>query len=37
MEQDNQKKRRRNLLIGWSIGILAVVLYFTSIFYGMGK
>lgn len=37
MEQDNQKKRRRNLLVGWSIGILAVALYFISIFYGMGK
>lgn len=37
MEQDNQKQRRKNLLVGWAIGILALILYVTSIFYGLGK
>ncbi len=36
MEQDKQKQRRKNLLVGWTIGILAVILYVVSIFYGSG-
>ena len=36
MEQDNEKRRRNNLLVGWSIGILAVILYVASIYFGMG-
>jgi hypothetical protein len=37
MEQDNQEQRRKNLLVGWTIGILVIILYVTSIFYGVGK
>jgi hypothetical protein len=33
MEQDRQKQRRKNLLVGWSIGIFAVILYVFTIFY----
>ena len=33
MEQDKQKQRRKNLLVGWAIGILAVILYTSTIFY----
>jgi hypothetical protein len=36
MEQDNEKRRRNNLRVGWSIGILAVILYAASIYFGMG-
>jgi hypothetical protein len=36
MEQDEQKQRRKNLLVGWIIGIFALILYVTSIFYGSG-
>lgn len=37
MEQDNEKQRRNNLRVGWSIGILALILYVASIYFGMGK
>ncbi len=33
MEQDKEKQRRKNLLVGWAIGILVVVFYAASIFY----
>jgi hypothetical protein len=33
MDIDKQKRRRKNLLVGWTIGILAVVFYAVSIFY----
>jgi hypothetical protein len=33
MDTDKQKQRRKNLLVGWTIGILAVVFYAVSIFY----
>jgi hypothetical protein len=33
MDNDKDKQRRKNLLVGWSIGLLAVVLYVASIFY----
>jgi hypothetical protein len=33
MEHDKEKQRRKNLLVGWTIGILAVVFYAASIFY----
>jgi hypothetical protein len=33
MENDKDKQRRKNLLVGWTIGILAVVFYAASIFY----
>ena len=36
MDQDNQKLRRKNLLVGWCIGIVAVILYVVAIFYGAG-
>ena len=37
MEQDDQKKRRNNLRVAWSIGIFAVILYVASIYYGVGQ
>ncbi len=33
MEQDKQKQRRKNLIVGWSIGALAVILYAASIYF----
>jgi hypothetical protein len=33
MEHDKEKQRRKNLLVGWTIGILAVIFYAASIFY----
>jgi hypothetical protein len=33
MEQDKQKQRRKNLIVGWTIGILALGLYVVSIFF----
>jgi hypothetical protein len=33
MEQDKQKLRRKNLLVAWSIGILAVALYLAAIYF----
>ncbi len=33
MKHDKEKQRRKNLLVGWTIGILAVVFYAASIFY----
>ena len=33
MEQDKQKLRRKNLIVGWSIGVLAVVLYVVAIYF----
>ena len=37
MKQDNEKQRRNNLRIGWSIGILAVILYAASIYFGLAS
>ena len=33
MEQDQQKLRRKNLLVGWSVGLLAIVLYVVAIYF----
>jgi hypothetical protein len=33
MEQDKQKLRRKNLLVGWSVGILAVALYVAAFYF----
>lgn len=33
VEQDKQKLRRKNLLVAWTIGILAIVLYVTAIYF----
>ena len=33
MKQDKQKIRRKNLLVGWSIGLLAIVLYVVAIYF----
>jgi|GEM_PF-1580075 len=37
MEPDKKKLRRKNLLVGWTIGILVIILYITSYYYGAGK
>jgi hypothetical protein len=36
MQENEQKQRRSNLMVGWAIGILVVILYVTSILYGVG-
>lgn len=36
MKQANNIKRRKNLIVGWSIGILAIVLYVSAIYFGAG-
>jgi len=36
MEKDSEKQRRNNIRVGWSIGILAVILYAASIYFGIG-
>jgi hypothetical protein len=33
MEQDKEKQRRKNLLVGWTIGILAIIFYAASIYF----
>lgn len=33
MEQDKQKQRRKNLVLGWSIGILAIIFYVAAIYF----
>jgi hypothetical protein len=33
MDSDKQKQRRKNLLVGGTIGILVVIIYVTSIFF----
>ncbi len=33
MEQDKQKKHRKNLLVGWTIGILAIIFYVSAIYF----
>ena len=33
MEQDQQKLRRKNLLVGWSVELLAIVLYVVAIYF----
>lgn len=33
MEQDKEKQRRKNLLVGWSIGVLAILLYIAAIYF----
>jgi hypothetical protein len=32
MEQEKQKQRRKNLLVGWTIGILAIIFYVSAIY-----
>jgi hypothetical protein len=33
MEQEKQKQRRKNLLVGWAIGILAITFYVAAIYF----
>jgi len=37
MEPDEKERRRKNLLVGWTIGIIAIILYIVSFYYGAGK
>ncbi len=32
-EQDKRKLKRKNLLVGWGMGLVAVLLYVTAIFF----
>jgi hypothetical protein len=36
MNQENDKQRRKNLIVGWTIGILALALYVSAIYFGAG-
>lgn len=33
MEQDKKKLKSKNLLVGWSIGLLAIMLYVVAIYF----
>lgn len=33
MTQDKEKLKKKNLLVGWSVGILAIALYVVAIFF----
>ena len=33
MEHNKQKLKRKNLLVGWSMAVIAVVLYVAAIYY----
>jgi hypothetical protein len=33
MEQAKQKQRRKNLQVGWTIGILAIIFYAAAIYF----
>lgn len=33
MEQNKQKQRRKNLIIGWSIGVLTIIFYAAAIYF----
>ena len=33
MEQDKQKQRRKNVVIGWSMGILTIIFYAAAIYF----
>jgi hypothetical protein len=37
MDQDKQKLKRKNLLVGWSIGILAVALYVAAFYFNVAS
>jgi hypothetical protein len=33
MEQSKQKLKRKNLLVGWSMALIAIVLYVAAIYF----
>jgi hypothetical protein len=33
MEHDKQKQRRKNVILGWSIGILTILFYAATIYF----
>jgi hypothetical protein len=33
MEQDKAKQRRKNLMVGWTIGIIAIIFYAAAIYF----
>ena len=37
MKQDEKEQRRKNMLVGWTIGVLAIALYVAAIYFGAGK
>lgn len=37
MDKDEEKIRRSNRRVGWTIGIIVLVLYAIAIFYGAGR
>jgi hypothetical protein len=37
MEQNNEKQKRKNMIVGWAIGIMALGLYVGAIYFGAGR
>jgi hypothetical protein len=37
MKHVNNTRRRKNLIVGWIIGVLAIVLYVSAIYFGAGS
>ncbi len=37
MEPNDKEQRRKNLIVGWTIGIIAIILYVAAIYSGVGK
>ena len=37
MDPDKNEQRKKNLLVGWTIGVLAIVLYAASFYFGAGQ
>jgi Coiled-coil domain-containing protein 56 len=37
MEPNDKDQRRKNLMVGWAIGAIAIVLYLAAIYSGVGK
>ena len=37
MEPNDKEQRRKNMIVGWTIGIIAIILYVIAIYSGVGK
>jgi hypothetical protein len=37
MNQENDKQKRKNMIVGWTIGIMALALYVGAIYFGAGR
>ena len=37
MEPNDKNRRRKNLMVGWGTGVVAIILYLVAIYSGVGK